>query len=238
MALLCFSPIAVWAAPPLQIAVDTENPPFMYASHGVAKGFYPDVIKHVFARMGSRVVITPLPWPRALASARAGKMGIAGLYRISERESWLDYSAPLFVERILVYHLTMKPIHFKSVADLNGLKVGVIRGWSYGDAFDQARKRGLFTAYELPSDELGMKALRARHVDVMLAIQQSAQIILDSTTDITAEPLPLAEFSTYVAFPKSMNMRELLTRFNLKLLDARKDGNFSAIAAHAIAEAK
>ncbi len=226
------------AAPPLQVAVDTDNPPFMYGRQGHAKGLYPDIVQNIFARTGTKVLIVPLPWPRALASVNAGKMGIAGIYKTSSRMKVMDFSDPLFVERIWVYSLSKSPHRFRNMSDLSGLRVGVIRGWSYGDEFDAARKQKAFTISEIDSDELGMSMLRASRIDVMLSIQQSAQLVLGGSQDIIASSKPLAEFPTYVAFPKSLKMTYLLARFNKALADAKQDGSYSAIAAHAMAEAR
>ena len=230
--------VTAQAAPPLLVAVDTDNPPFMYGRQGHAKGLYPDIVQNIFARTGTKVMLVTLPWPRALASVNAGKMGIAGIYKTTSRTQVMDFSDPLFVERVWVYSLAKTPHRYQALSDLSGLRVGAIRGWSYGDEFDAARKRKAFAVSEIDSDEQGMVMLRAGRIDVMLSIQQSAQLVLGGAQDVIASSKPLAEFPTYVALPKSLKMTYLLTRFNKALADAKQDGSYSAMAAHAMAEAR
>ncbi len=235
-ALLWLSMSTVVWAEPVTVAVDTSNPPFMYERAGKAAGLYPELVRQVAASAGIDFSIVALPWTRALMLVRLDKVGIAGIYKNSERLRTLDFSAPLFVETVWVYSLAKNPRPYKTITDLYGLRVGAIRGWSYGDEFDLARKQGKFMVDVADSDANGMSKLRAGRIDVMLSIGQSAQIVLDDSNDVVASEMPLREAPVYLAFSKSMHMGPLLTRFNQALGMLVSDGRYNQIVASVLKE--
>lgn len=220
----------VWGAPPLTILVDTQNPPFMYASSGRAEGLYPDLLRAVFAKLGVPVSVQAKPWRRALAEAEAGQGAIGGLYQTETRLTKFDFSDPMFVERIKVYSKASKPLVFHEIADLKGLTVGVIRGWSYGDAFDAARQSGLFTADEADGDQQNFAKLRTGRVDVVLAIDEAAAAALAApSNDIYAADVPLAENPVYLAFAKNKAQTALLRRFDATLAAMKASGEYQRL---------
>ena len=139
------------AAESVLINFDAENPPFMFSKGGKMVGVYPAVIATAMKRIGIPVTLEAKPWKRALVEMDEGKGGVGGIYKNSERVQKYDFSEPILTENTAVYFNKAKPINFKVIADLNGRRVGVIRGWSYGDAFDTARKAGAFTVEEVTS---------------------------------------------------------------------------------------
>lgn len=219
-----------WGAPPWTILVDTQNPPFMYANGGRAEGLYPDLLRAIFARLGEPVSVQAKPWRRALAEAEAGQGAIGGLYQTEARLTKFDFSGPVFVERIKVYSKTSKPLMFREIADLKGQTVGVIRGWSYGDAFDAARNSGLFIADEADSDQQNFAKLRNGRVDVVLAIDEAAAAALVApSNDIYAAEVPLAENPVYLAFAKRNAQTKLLRRFDAALAAMKASGEYQRL---------
>lgn len=58
--------IPAWAADPVAIVVDAENPPFMFAQGGKATGIYPALLTAAFARIDRPLRLEAKPWKRAL----------------------------------------------------------------------------------------------------------------------------------------------------------------------------
>ncbi|VEB39937.1 Uncharacterised protein [Chromobacterium violaceum] len=54
----------------------------------------------------------------------------------------------------------------------------MIAGWSYGDAFDQARKEGRFAAFDGDSDQQNLQQLKLGRLDVVLGIRETLQLAL------------------------------------------------------------
>lgn len=225
-----FAPM-LWAQ--TRIVVDDANPPFMYAgTDDRAEGLYPAILQAVFKRMDQPLEVLAVPWKRALVMSRAGTAGIGGLYKNTERLKVYDYSDRLFSEKLVLYVPADKTFHFAGLDDLRGKHLGVIRGWSYGNEFDAARRRGLFKTESVRSDANNFLKLAAGRIDAVVAIQVSGDAALKKLglqKRIVPLDQPIAVNDTYLAFSKSSNQRPLLARFNEALAGMRRDGSLNGL---------
>jgi polar amino acid transport system substrate-binding protein len=200
--------------------VDEANPPFMYKKGDRAAGLYPFIIRYIFQSLQIPVVISPMPWKRALRYADNGKIGIAGIYKNQERLSRYDYSHEIFQEKLAIFVHKELNLNFKSINDLKGRRVGVISGWSYGDDFDIYRRRNLFIVDEAQSDETNFHKLLKKRIDCAIAIEESGQGILANeifSSKIVQLHRYVATNATFLIFPKSAHQTGLLSEFNLAL---------------------
>lgn len=214
------------------IMVDASYPPFMYGVEGKATGVYPAILAEAFARMGVPLDVQAVPWKRAVAAIDAGKAGVGGLYRNEERLRKYDYSDVIFAEELLLYVVKGRSFPYSGMGSLVGKRIGVMRGWSYGDAFDSARNVGIFTAEDVESDAQNFAKLQAGRLDAIVAERESSNMILSSPEyhqKFEALPLPLANNPAFLAFAKSANKKELLVRFNAALAQMKADGSFETM---------
>ncbi len=214
------------------ITVDNANPPFMFQEKGEAQGLYPSLIQAVFQRLGSQAAINAYPWKRALAMGETAKAGIGGIYKNSERLKIFDYSDPIYVEKLLLYIRKGKNIEFQALTDLKGKNIGIIRGWSYGNEFDQARRAGLFTVEEVGNDDANFKKLLLDRVAGVIAIDLAAARLIQQNnyqTKIEALSRPVAVNETYLVFAKISQKTDLLVRFNTALAEMKRDGSYERI---------
>jgi polar amino acid transport system substrate-binding protein len=225
------------AAEPVQIAVDGFNPPFMSGSGATARGLYPALMEAAFKEMGQPASLVPMPWPRVMIGLDEQRYGAGGIYKTAEREKLYDFSEPLFVERIGVYYEAVRPVNYRSVADLAGLRVGVIIGWSYGDEFDRARKAGRFTVESVQSDLQNLRKLELGRIDVALIVIDSASSLFENGRfpSVARSERLLAENGTYLAFHKDAHQRTLLRQFNRALHALRASGAYDRIVARELA---
>lgn len=217
----------------VNVFVDAAYPPFMYATADQkAVGVYPALIAEAFSRAGVAVRLHAVPWKRALAETDAGMGGIGGVYMNQQRLLRYDYSDAIFVERLQAVVRKEKAFPFKGLESLAGKRVGVLRGWSYGDAFDQARASGLFRAEEVDNDAQNLAKLKAGRIDVMIAGREGADASIalsDKPSDyIVLEP-PLSETVAYLAFPKQLKKRDVIDAFNQAMVSMRQDGTWDKI---------
>lgn len=215
----------------LLVDVDSGNPPFMFGTATQAEGFYPELVVAAFERMKRPVQLSAKPWKRALAELDIGIAGVAGIYKTEERVKKYDFSEPLFTERMAVYYNVSQPVRYKELSDLYGKRIGVLLGWSYGDAFDRARSERKFVVEEVYNDSQNFEKLAQGRVDVVLAIEQVGAIQLRNIrfSAIERSPAILAEKTTHLALPKQMRAGGLLVEFNQVLQDMRKDGSYARI---------
>jgi len=222
--LLSAASMFAFASGPVIINLDSANAPFMSAKDGKAVGIYPAIIQAAFKHMNVAVTLQPEPWKRALDETDNGKAGIGGVYKNADREKKYDFSEKLFTEKIQVFYSKTAPVVFSRLDDLKGKKVGVIRGWSYGDDFDNARKTGAVIAEDGDSDESNIRKLDAGHLDVVIAVAESGAAIMAKDKNVGVVATPLTQNATYIAFSKTANMKALLQQFDQALKDMQKTG--------------
>jgi polar amino acid transport system substrate-binding protein len=232
MALLTVSPML---ADDLRIDFDEAHPPYMYNKDGHAEGIYPALIKAAFTHMEVAVKLEPKPWARAISELNGGVAGVGGIYKNSERLKIYDYSEPLLVETITIYFHKAHPLAYARIEDLKGARIGVMRGWSYGDDFDKARDAGWFTVEGVGSDEQNFQKLESGRVDVVLAIGESVFALLDRYRDIRASEVPLIQPPAFLAFPKKANRVPLLKQFDQTIKAMKASGEFQKILAAELA---
>ncbi len=223
------------AADPTLVLVDAGNPPFMYNASGVdtAGGVYPALLLAAFARMGMPLVVKAVPWKRAMQELEHGVAGVGGIYRNEERASKFDYSEPLIVERIAVFYNSQRPIEFRNLHDLFGKRIGVIRGWSYGDELDLARKNEQLVVEEVNGDQQNFRKLASGRLDAVLAIVESGERMLEEGAGelayVKMATTLLASNPAYLAFSKKQNQVETLKQFNKTLAAMKKDGSLDKL---------
>lgn len=223
--------LSAWGADPVRVNVDAENPPFMSAREGQPSGVYPALLVAAFARIKQPLVLKTKPWKRALLELDQGKAGIGGIYKNDERSEKYDFSEPILTEDIVVYFNTAKPINFKTLADLNGKRIGVIRGWSYGDLFDVARKSGKFTAEDVLNDKANFLKLAHGRLDAVLAVDEAGKSVIskEKLNNIGQSKVLLAANQAYLAFNKSARQTDLLTKFSRAIAQMKQDGTHDRI---------
>ncbi|MGQ0708163.1 MAG: substrate-binding periplasmic protein [Rhodoferax sp.] len=234
LALLATPPLR--AAEPILVGVDSNNPPFMYAESGQAAGLYPVLLKALFAEAGLPLKLEAKPWKRCLQDTDEGRAGTGGIYKNDERLRKYDFSEALFVERMAVYHHRNRPVVFDGLGALMGKRVGVARGWSYGDAFDKAAREGQIHAEEVSADTQNFQKLAAGRLDAVLAIDEagSAQLAQPGMQDIAKSARYLFENPTYLAFAKAAQQAATLAAINRALEALRRQGRLQTLAAQAL----
>lgn len=220
-------------AGPVKVSVDEAYPPYMYNRNNVATGLYPDVVAAVFARIGHDTLISALPWKRALRMGEAGMASVAGIYKNQERLAIYDYSDPLYEEKLVLYVKKGHTFAFSNIADLEGKKVGLNFGWSYGDAIDSARAAGLFSTDDSVKNNLAnFRKLIGGRVDCFIVDELAARrIISQQGFDGLVEPLdiPVSVNAGYLVFSKTLKQKGLIGEFNKAMKQLRRDGAYEAI---------
>lgn len=223
-----------WAGPPVVIDFDQANPPYMYQKDGKLRGIFPLICQVAFKRMNVPVELRARPWARALDEVDSGEVGVCGLYKTSDRVQKWDFSHYLTMDTILVYARRDDPVGYRTTWDLWGHRIGVMRGWSYGDDFDRYRAGGMFEVSPETSDEQNFKMLTSNRIDCFLAIPISVAKLTPIYPDIVPEPVPVAVNPTFLAFSKAAHAQALLNRFDAQIRAMRASGEFKTLMDHEI----
>jgi len=214
------------------VYIDAYNPPFMYKKNNDAAGIYPALVRAVFSELGEEVAVRAVPWKRAIAYLDRGEGGVGGIYKTKPRLEKYDYTDEIFSEKIMVYVPKGKAFAFSSVYDLAGKRFGAIRGWSYGEEFDEAKEKGLFKIEERHDDASNFNKLVVGHLDALLAIKESADLIITKknlSDKVEVLVTPLVTISTYIAFSKKSDKKALIQRINRAIKAMRGNGSYDKV---------
>jgi polar amino acid transport system substrate-binding protein len=207
-----------------------EWPPYEHTVKGEAVGIDVDVVREAAKRVGINVLFTSLPWARALIQVNTGKVdAIFSISKTPERMRLLDFAdTHLSVERKVFFTNKNSPLVITKFGDLNGKKLGLVRGNNYGDKL--AAQTG-FERYEASSQELLLRMLAANRFDAAITsdlVGYCTARTLGLTDHFVQSPLVVTESNLYIAFSKSKGTaaKHWANEFGKVLSQMRAEGYF------------
>ncbi|MES2947996.1 MAG: transporter substrate-binding domain-containing protein [Pseudomonadota bacterium] len=237
---------SAWAAD-VDVFGSDYSIPKAYVQNGENKGVLVDILKYVDERLPHHQFTVKLaPWSRAYKSAVDGEGGIVGISKTAEREVLFDYSESLYTDNVMIVVLAGKAFDFKGVADLHGKTIGIGRRGSYGDAFDNAHKAGLFRLEEDSGPDSRLRKLLAGRMDGGLFNGGTAGFlqVLQQDRELYAQrdkfevlPVPLKIDPNYLAFAKGMHQQDLLNEVNKILRLGHANGDLARITGAGLSKA-
>ncbi len=151
---------AVFPAPPYMIGADDENTPMT--------GIDVEIVQEIARRLGREVVFVRCPWARCLELMKAGEADLlSSAYKRPEREEYMLYFGRPFLDTLPIafYTLKEKKVVINSYEDIYRLEsVGVLRGASYFEQFDQDTK---VKKFEVASQDQLFPMLLAGRLDAI-----------------------------------------------------------------------
>jgi polar amino acid transport system substrate-binding protein len=121
--------------------VYTQWEPYTYQENDKDSGFEIETVRAVIGKMGLRSKFEQLPWKRCLITMEKGGADVlVSALKTPEREKFLYYPDE-FISLSKTVFFTKKGSSIEFDGSFEGLKnynIGIIRGFSYGDAFDKA----------------------------------------------------------------------------------------------------
>ncbi|MBF0359149.1 MAG: transporter substrate-binding domain-containing protein, partial [Magnetococcales bacterium] len=125
--------------PVVKVGNEMDWPPFDYAQNGVAKGFSIDLVRKIGEKTGLDFeFINGHSWAELLKMTRDGKLDLLpATAAIPKRREYLAFSEP-YLNYFTVLVVPDSDKTTKSLNDLKGKKVGIVKGYYY---FDLAKKR-------------------------------------------------------------------------------------------------
>ena len=233
--------LAAWSAD-LTIYGGDSSPPKMFVQEGKARGILIDILKYADHALqdDSSVLVKLYPWARAYRYASAGAGGIVGLSWTPERTELFDFSEPLYVDDVVIVVRKGYEFNFRELNDLQGLRVGMGRGDSYGGDFEKARSTGVFTTEEDNSVANRLNKLVMGRIDCALfhagkagfeELLRHHQIPPAMRDVLVVLPVPLRSDPNFLAFPKTMQMKGWLADFNQVIKRGYASGDIPRIIA-------
>lgn len=225
------SNVALAGTPALTLGFDIGSPPFFDIKNGCPSGIYPLITGAIFQEAGQPVIGYPAPFRRVLANLDLGVWGAGGILKTPERLAKYDYTDAIYVENNVIYFNRKKQHDMKSVQDLQGKRIGVVQGWSYGDKFDELINSKFFSVEPVNSDLTNFKKLKLGRIDALITIQDVGANITAKADfdDLAISSIPSFSNSTYIAFKMNGNNENLIRRLNSSIRKLNKTGRLSSL---------
>jgi len=223
----------------LRIATYIEEP-FSYIKNNELVGENIEIAKVLTKSLNLKPVFIHCPFARCLAMVKNGHADmIFGLRKLPKREINLTFiSPPYMIQHYPLRFYTLKSANrsIKKFNDLESLSVGILRGATYFEQFDnntQIQKVKLNTRKQL------VNMLLRKRIDTFLEREESIKPLL-SLIEYN-EKLSLAEFQyskaveTYIAISKLSRVNNYTKELKLQLTNLITNGTIEKIISKRIA---
>jgi ABC-type amino acid transport substrate-binding protein len=130
------------------------------------------------------------PWARAERHALEGGGLIYGLPKTAERLRALRYSEAATHRNLWLVTRSDATFTFNTLEDLRGKTLGIVRGYSYGEAFDNARGKLFRAEDDISSRGTRLTRLMLKRVDAILLFQPVGQSAKEVEAEIAAYMAP------------------------------------------------
>ena len=180
-------------------------PPYEFMDNGTLKGVDADMIKAVCAKLGLTPKFEEMPWKRAVAEVKDGKVdAIFSLYSNDERKGFLHFPEKgLSVEKNILVSKKGGDVKIAKMDDLNGKTVGVVSEYSYGDAFDNYKGA---VRDESANAEMLLKKLDNDRIPVIVInelVYNNLSKKLGLADKLEVQPFVVSDEAMYVGFSQA-----------------------------------
>ncbi|SFV10841.1 polar amino acid transport system substrate-binding protein [Pseudoduganella namucuonensis] len=166
--LLLTAPAPGSGAPVMRFATE-EWPPF-FSSALPDNGLTGALLGAVLERMGHMAQIDYFPWKRAMEFGLHDRRyaGVVAMFRTPEREQLCHFSSAIGSRQTVLAFLRDEPVSAATLADLRGVRVGTVAGYSNGEQFDGLVRAGVLKVEEGVSDEINLRKLLGRRFSAIV----------------------------------------------------------------------
>jgi polar amino acid transport system substrate-binding protein len=187
--------------------------------------------KLLFSRLGIEDInFNLINWSRCLKLVENGEEdGVIMLFKKKERMSYIAYTDPITTTKLLVYYSSNyfpNGFHWHSIDDLVDLNIGVVRGNSYGEAFDSAIKTGKITPHESKDEISNLLLLTKGRIDITIINSVIASNLIRKNTlldKITKHPNIFLEQKQYIGISKQSPFVKRIPEINVILDEMHKN---------------
>ncbi len=200
------------------------------------KGFLSEIVVKAFKKEGIDAVLEFKPWKRIEATEISENKRVSfGWIKTQERSTRWLYSDAIMNTTTVFITAKEKGFKWSTLEDLKPFKIGVSRGYSYGNEFDAMKAQ--FKIQEAASDEQNIKKLVNGRIDIFpIDPFVGARIIRDKLSKNDAAKLKmvkepnLGEDGMHAVCSKKYVLCEgLLNKFNAGLGKMKSDGTLQSI---------
>lgn len=236
---LCWLSLVVPAAQAQTLNVAVGAWPPYIAQDLPFHGLIPHVVSEALATQDIQVKFHFMDWQSAYDQTRAGKMDASvGWIKNEVRMQEVLFSKPISYSTTTFFHQKKKAFTWDEFADLKRLKIGVVRGYSYGDEFDQAHAKGQLEVQLFETEELAFAALLAGQIDLLPAETKVGEALLKQFPAAQAQAITIDEHALkntslhWITSKDDPKFKDLLDRFDQGLAELKASGRYQKIVSN------
>ncbi|WML39937.1 ABC transporter substrate-binding protein [Neobacillus sp. OS1-2] len=202
--------------------------PFNYKENGKLAGFDVEIGKELAKKMGMKPVPVTNPWETLIQGLQAKKYDaiLASMTVTDERKKSVNFTNTYYVSGAQIF-VAEDNQNIKSVADLKGKKIGVVKASTYKEIALQQTDQSNVVEYD--SDITALMDLPTGRLDAVITDQMvGLPIIKEGTIKIKDVGEPLSHDDQAIAVRKED--KELLEKINKALDEIIKDGTYEKIS--------
>jgi polar amino acid transport system substrate-binding protein len=222
------------SAEPRSLVFSTLDAPPYFGETLPNGGFYTEITREAFQRVGYTLGVKFMSWKRALEAARHGEYaGVLGIYYTEERANDFIYTEPIYDDEIVFFARKGEAITYTTLRDLTPYTIGVLSGAAEIDEMFQ-REPGL-TFIESSGHDINVQNLMAKRLDLVLCSRVYLLHVLatqfpqwNEAIDVVRPPLWIA--TMYNVISKNVaDAAAVAADFNRGLQMIKDDGTFDQI---------
>ena len=227
-----------------RVAADTikiSSPPSVWIQEkdGQLTGPLIDLLEDIFSEMGVEVATFSLPWARAIAQLREGKIDmIPIIFYTKERSEFVEFSKPFAQVPTAVFVPAGESFSFASVSDLVGKKGLIMKGDSISEEFETIRPQ--LQIDEIAGYDQMVRMLADRRADYAVAAQYGFAIELKRSgleSKIALLPQPVSSRDLHFAISKQSPFVQYVPTLNKKLQQLEERGELKKMVERTIEKA-
>jgi len=203
-------------------------------------GYFIEVAKEVFNRVGTPAEIMLYPWKRCLQYMQDGEKDVLlGVTKTAEREQFMAYTDAVVVDRVVFFYNKEKfpeGFSWNSFEELKekNLRIGVTAGYNYGEEFSKAEKELGLKTDPAEGETKNFEKLILGRTDIFICYEISGKFWVNENAELKekigmAEKPVLAELPFYLAISKKSAAVDLIPKINESIAAMNTDGTMAKL---------
>ncbi len=191
------------------------------------------IVKTALKRAGHTPEVRVEKWEKVLEGSEIGVYDLVGaVWKTEARQKMLLYSHSYLTNNVVLVTQASNKMEFSSQKDLQGLLIGVLKGYEYDDKFMKNTRILKFQANRLTQNLISVQQgkLDAAVADKRMALYELKHFMGNNMVDFRFLAKPLSSRKLYVAAPiANPSSKKLIAAFNKGLAAIKKDGTYQKI---------
>ena len=215
-------------------------PPYQFQNEEkTLTGLDIDLMKLIAATAGCELNFERMPWKRTLAMLQANKLDLTSSASYSEERaiiylysrSYRNETVSLFIHKSIA---SKGPFDFLDSLIGKSFKLGVVRGYHYGEQYEKLKKSGEILTLLTPanSDEQNFKMLKIQRIDGALADKFVGSSIIRKMnlgTSVIRLNTQINDSSIHFMFSRQPSLKPVSDRFNNAIHTLNENGDIQTV---------